>query len=122
MTEQTPCTIVRRGEGGRFLPGTAGGPGRLPERAIQLRDALLNAITDEEIQQVGRKLLELGMAGDLKALEILLNKLIPKGAATSGTTVMIQNNTGTGNLQRVLEIAQRLQKQRMAESEQSEGG
>lgn len=115
--EPVAVTVIKRGEGGRFLPGNPGGPGRLPERAVQLRDALLNAIEPEEIAKVGRMLLEIGLQGDLKAIEILLNKVMPKGASSGGTNILIQNNN---NRERILAVAARIRAQHQAEKTQGD--
>lgn len=90
--EQPAVTVIKRDEQGRFLRGTQGGPGRLPERSIALRDALLAEIKPKEVAALGRKLFDLALSGDLKAADILLNKLIPKGQS-GGTNIAIVNQT-----------------------------
>jgi len=110
-SEQTPVTVIKRDEQGRFLRGTQGGPGRLPERSIALRDALLAEIQPAEVAALGRKLFDLALSGDLKATQILLDKLIPRGQG-GGTSIAIVNQTDGRTL--ATTILERMEQERSA--------
>src|SRR5262245_13738726 len=64
-----------RGDGrtarGRFAKGNAGGPGNpFARKTAALRSALINGLTDENMQAVAGKLLEMALAGDLDAARL----------------------------------------------------
>jgi hypothetical protein len=66
-----------RGDRGKFAPGNtfaAGNP--LNKRAQQIRMALLEAVTPEEMGQAARKLLEQAKDGDLRAFAELADRTI----------------------------------------------
>lgn len=83
-----PASGVLRDGNGRFLPGTAGGPGRKPGRGLDLR-----ALAEREAAREGfdlnagawrvlRKLFSMAEAGDVAAAKLVLDKLgIVEGAA-----------------------------------------
>lgn len=98
MDTQQPSevTLVRRGAGGRFLPGTAGGPGRNSERAVALREAMLEELTPADLGELTRRLYDLAMGGDCRAADILLKRLLPAITTGSSVQVAIQNNTTNG--------------------------
>src|SRR5262245_47993772 len=64
-TPPSPKGDVRDSRG-RFVPRNPGGPGNPFARQVAaLRQAVLNAVTAEDIQTVVRKLIELAAAGSL---------------------------------------------------------
>ena len=59
---------------GRFAKGHPGGPGNpFGRRVAALRTALLEEITDDDIQAVIRKLIEMSKSGNLQAAKLLLS-------------------------------------------------
>ncbi len=82
MEQPDPVVDARpmlRGEGGRFLPGTRGGPGNLmAKRTHELRTALYSAVTEADIAAAVRKLIELARGGDVVAIRELLDRTIGK--------------------------------------------
>jgi len=66
-----------RGPGGRFLPGTAPGPGNpLAAHVHELRVALLEAVTPEMIAGVAKVLVREALQGDVAAARVLLDRLL----------------------------------------------
>lgn len=64
---------------GRFAKGHPGGPGNPFGRHVAaLRAALLEEITDDDIQAVVRKLIEMSKTGNLQAAKLLLSYAIGK--------------------------------------------
>jgi predicted Zn-ribbon and HTH transcriptional regulator len=59
---------------GRFVRGNAGGPGNpFARRVAQLRRTLCETVTEEEMQEVAKKLVELARQGDVAAARLLLS-------------------------------------------------
>ena len=56
----------------------------------RLRAAMLEAVTTEDMRAVTRKLVEMALEGDLKAIDLLLNRTL--GKADSGPLVAVQMN------------------------------
>ena len=76
LTVSKPSKALR-GPGGRFLPGTAGGPGNpLAAHVHALRAALLSAVTPEELAVVCRTLLRQAQGGDVAAARLLFDRLL----------------------------------------------
>src|SRR5262245_14190575 len=79
-------TATRKGRraNGQFDVGNPGGPGRPANphgrHVACLRSALVGAVTAEDMTQLGRKLVELAVAGDLGAAELLLAHTVGKPA------------------------------------------
>jgi hypothetical protein len=72
-----------RDERGRFVQGNEGGPGNpFTRRVAALRTALLQQITEEDIQEVARRLLAQAKEGDLAAIKLLLQYAIGKPLET----------------------------------------
>jgi len=74
MTTLTkPEKTARRDAQGRFLPGTAGGPGNpMAQHVNRLRRALLEAVTEEDMRAVVAALLAQAKGGDVAAAKELL--------------------------------------------------
>mgnify|MGYP003673427742 CR=1 FL=1 len=66
-----------RDENGRFLPGSTGNPNG---RAKGVRNATTMAIEkllDGEAENIGRKAIELALGGDIQALRLCLDRIVP---------------------------------------------
>jgi len=64
---------------GRFAKGNPGGPGNPYAKAVgQLRNALLQAVTTEDMATVVRKLIELAKDGNVQAIRELLDRTLGK--------------------------------------------
>jgi hypothetical protein len=62
---------------GRFVKGNAGGPGNpLAARVAKLRSALLNAVTEDDMREIVRKLVSLAKDGDTVAARILFDRVL----------------------------------------------
>jgi hypothetical protein len=72
-------TNQQRDERGRFNQGNQGGPGHPFARQVaRLRRALLQSVTEEDIQEVGRRLVALAKEGNVQAAKLLLSYTIGK--------------------------------------------
>lgn len=68
---------------GRFLPGNSGGPGNpFGRRVAALRKTLLDAVTDEQIRDIGLKMIELAQAGDVAAAKLVFQYTLGRPAET----------------------------------------
>ena len=66
-----------RDSGGRFTTGNAGGPGNPYARRVgQLRTALLEAVTDDDIQRTIAAVVAQARDGELAAAKILFDRLL----------------------------------------------
>lgn len=94
-------TRIGRDASGRFAPGNPGGPGAIAhertKRARELRQALHDAVTPEDMAAVARALVDRAKAGDVAAARELLDRIIgrPTPAQTpdgdpSGEPVVIK--------------------------------
>ena len=62
---------------GRFVRGNAGGPGNpFARRVAQLRRTLCETVTEEDMQEVAKKLVEQARQGDVAAARLLLSYTI----------------------------------------------
>jgi hypothetical protein len=79
-TEQaTNQATENRDAKGRFVMGNAGGPGNPFARQVAaLRQALINAITPEDIQAVARALIQRAAEGNVQAAKLLFSYAIGK--------------------------------------------
>jgi hypothetical protein len=70
-----------RDAGGRFAKGNVGGPGNpFARRVAALRQALLRAVTEEDVQDVAGRLLELARVGDVAAMKLPLGYVLGRPA------------------------------------------
>ncbi|MCH8164626.1 MAG: hypothetical protein IH889_03360 [Planctomycetes bacterium] len=70
---------VLRDERGRFIPGTAGGPGSPHVRKIaKLRSALIQAVSPADLRAIIGKLIEKAKAGDTIAAREVLDRCLGK--------------------------------------------
>jgi hypothetical protein len=98
---------------GRFVAGNKGGPGNpFARQTARLRKALLAVVTDEDMQAIAAKLVELSRAGDVAAIKLLLAYVIGRPAeAVDPDTVDIHEfqlydkaSTGADAIGRVMEL------------------
>jgi hypothetical protein len=75
-----PKAGQKRDPQGRFLPGTAAGPGRprnpFARQMAALKVGFSEALTAEDMAAVAKKLLKLALAGDISAAKLLLAALV----------------------------------------------
>jgi len=79
MNESSPLPngSIGRDERGRFSPGWRGGPGNpLGKRMEELKQAVLESTTPEQVGAVMGKLHEMAMAGDVAASEVWLDRVL----------------------------------------------
>lgn len=73
-----PSTNGRNGNG-QFTKGNPGGPGNpFSAKVNGHRAAMLEAISEDDVQRVVRKLVELAADGDVAAAKVLLDRLFGK--------------------------------------------
>jgi hypothetical protein len=79
-TEETTTQPNEQRDGkGRFTAGNPGGPGNPFARQVaKLRQALIDAVTPQDIQKVAAKLIELAAEGNVQAAKLLLTYVIGK--------------------------------------------
>ena len=65
------------GTNGRFQPGNKAAVGH-QTRSMKLRAAMLAAVTEKDMRAITKHLVKLAKGGDLKAIELLLNRTIGK--------------------------------------------
>ena len=95
-----------RGENGRFLRGNPGGPGSPHSKQVaQLRAALFESLTREDIWAVMRKMRDRALDGDVPAARLLLEYSI--GRPPSGCTAGALDAELTGGVTEKL-LAERL--------------
>jgi len=77
MTTSPPANAGRKQAGGRFQPGQSGNPAGKAKgtrhRSVRAAEALL----DGESEALTRKAVELALAGDLAALRLCLERIVP---------------------------------------------
>jgi hypothetical protein len=80
-----PKTAIKRDEQGRFLSGTAAGPGRpanpYARRLAALKVAFAEAVSVEDVQAVAGRLTRLAKLGDVAVMKLFLAALIGPVAA-----------------------------------------
>ena len=68
-----------RDASGRFAPGNKGGPGNPFARKVgQLRAALLETVTEDDMRAVAAKLVQMARGGNLPAIRELLERTLGK--------------------------------------------
>src|SRR5262245_21875085 len=77
VSEEAPAT--GRDTNGRFAKGNAGGPGNPHARKVaQLRAALLERVTVEDIHEMADQLIELALGGSLAAIKLVFQYTLGK--------------------------------------------
>src|SRR5262245_9622076 len=72
-----------RDDAGKFLPGNKAGRGNPVHRRMnELRTALMDATTPDDVKAVGAKLKELALAGDVMAARVWLDHAIGRPPAS----------------------------------------
>lgn len=121
--EPEQAVLVVRGPGGKFAKGNPGGPGNPHAATVaKFRGALLDAVSEADVQAVMRKLFDLAMTGDVPAMKLFLERTVGRPASdTPGNQILIQNSvSGGGNRERTLAIAEKIKAQRLAEQQADE--
>lgn len=78
----TPVTATRSASG-RFLPGNREGRGNPANRRAQkLRNALIRAVTPDDVRAVAATLTEAAKSGDVQAAKLLLSFVVGRPAST----------------------------------------
>lgn len=73
-----------RDTSGRFVVGCKGGPGNpFARRTAQLRAALLDILTEDDLTAIVCKLIELAKGGDLAAIRELFDRTLGKAVAVT---------------------------------------
>ncbi|MEM6852843.1 MAG: hypothetical protein AAF593_00355 [Planctomycetota bacterium] len=73
----SPNRANGRTSNGRFAKGNAGGPGNPhAKRVSELRAALLDAVTVEDLREVVASLTRTAKEGDTQAVKVLLDRLL----------------------------------------------
>lgn len=73
---------MKRNPDGTFARGNAGGPGNPhASRVAELRSALLDAVSEDDVKDVARALVEQATGGNVQAARVLLNRLMGKPKA-----------------------------------------
>jgi hypothetical protein len=75
----------RKQRGRPFTPGVSGNPGGKPKGCRNRAGVLLEAISDADLAAVVTKLVTQAKAGDMTAIKILLDRLIPPPRARAVT-------------------------------------
>ncbi len=66
-----------RDAGGRFRKGNPGGPGNpLAKKVGQLRAALVESVSPEEVKEVVARIVELAKGGDVPAMKLLFDRIL----------------------------------------------
>ena len=79
MSAPSPNGHSDRDARGRFAPGNAGGPGNpLGGKVARLRSALVEAVTEDDMAAIARKLIDMAKGGDVTAIRELLTRTLGK--------------------------------------------
>jgi hypothetical protein len=81
--DNSPPPAPGRDARGRFAPGNPGGPGNPFARQVaKLRSALVNRVTEADMERIAEDLLVKARLGDLAAIKLLFLYVLGKPAAT----------------------------------------
>ncbi len=64
-------------QGNRFKPGQSGNPAGKPKGARHKATLAVQALLDNEAETIGRKAVELAKAGDMTAIRLVLERVLP---------------------------------------------
>jgi len=91
---------------GRFSPGWKGGPGNpFAAKAAQLRAALLETVTADDIKAVIIKLVDQAKGGDVAAAKVLLDRTIGKVLQEVKVSQGDEETTRDVRIQQILALA-----------------
>lgn len=79
----TPSTNGANGRdaNGRFTKGNAGGPGNPhARRSAELRQAMLEAVSPDDIAEIMQRLVQMAKEGDVAAIREVLNRVVGRPA------------------------------------------
>lgn len=69
--------MPERDENGRFVKGNSGGPGNpFAARIGRLRSVLIDAVTEEDMRETIRAVVEAARGGDLAAAKLLFDRVL----------------------------------------------
>ncbi len=72
-------SVKGRGSSGRFVKGSAGGPGNPHSKAVNtFRSAILEATTREDMLEIWAVLIENAKSGDLRSIREVFDRIIGK--------------------------------------------
>src|ERR1043166_1097125 len=98
-TEPTATTnpgTPERDEKGRFQKGNRGGPGNpFTRQTAKLRQAALNAVSEEEIQEIIAVLKARAKQGDVAAIKLLLSYSVGKPTTAADPDTLDQHEMRT---------------------------
>ncbi|MDH3583870.1 MAG: hypothetical protein OER86_06615 [Phycisphaerae bacterium] len=77
MKQPSPNGSNGKDAKGRFAKGNAGGPGNPHAKQVgQLRSAMLNAVSEEDIARIIATLVDLAKGGDVQAAKLVLERTL----------------------------------------------
>lgn len=79
-----------RGPDGKFLPGASGNPAGRPPGARNRSTQAALELLEGEAQAITKKAIDLALAGDIQAIRLCLERLLPRLQATTTTLNMPQ--------------------------------
>ena len=100
---KTPSTNGGNGRDatGRFTKGNPGGPGNpFARRVALMRQTMLEAVSDEDLREIVRALVDRAKQGENDSVQILFDRLFGKptaapGSRSCGTRRIASSQTGT---------------------------
>ena len=73
--------VIKRGAGGRFLPGTRPGPGNPSlARTCKTQDAFRRAVSDDDLCAIAKTLVKRAIRGNVPAAREILDRVLGKSA------------------------------------------
>jgi hypothetical protein len=79
-----PAATEARDACGRFAKGNPGGPGNpYPRRVAALRQALLNAVTEDDMSAITKAVIDEAKAGNIAAAKLLFQYVLGKPGSTA---------------------------------------
>jgi len=100
-TPERPKGEIVRGEGGKFAPGTCGGTGNPNAKKVAAwRQALVDAVTAEDLEAIIRQLVVTARAGDPWAVREILDRCLGKAVAQ----VELSTAAGFGTLKTYINV------------------
>jgi hypothetical protein len=119
--------MTDRNERGQFVVGNPGGPGNPHVASLaKNRAALLAAVTEDDLREILRAMIDAAIDGDVAAAKLVLERVCGRSeqSSTSGPSVAVQNilatHTGGGTHGRGRELALKIAQRIRAERAQQE--